>query len=424
MGDNTAMTKRLLILLLLTTPVFAQWTPQTNWVQRSVQVWMNTGRFSGSASNVAQTALGVFNVWDFGATGSGTNDDAPAIQAAINAANAGGGSFGGQVVVLKPYSFYLINEPIYIPPTAGTYSNLRIIGQGPGASLIAGTNMNAVIVVTGDDVEIANLQFQNPTGLAANALVLTEQSSDPNPGVNVHDCYFTSFPNGITWSGENFKIKDNTFVSCSTAINCTNDGRNSWIDHNYILGANTGILFKKGTMQVEGTEISDNKDFASAGNGAGISLTDGLEVYIHDNVVDQTGTNGGALIMGATGGTLSRIKVVRNWLVAGANTNYCIFVGGNNSFLTFIDNTLVPADSNATGVALSYTTNFNWIANNFLGYFAHPFQFTNPSRFSAYGDSVVPMTFFGIGDTKGALYEITVNDNTTNSPAWRITWTQ
>lgn len=55
------------------------------------------------------TPLGWFSVKDFGAAGDGTSDDAPEIQAALNACPAGG-------VVFLPPGVYRTSAPVTIPP--------------------------------------------------------------------------------------------------------------------------------------------------------------------------------------------------------------------------------------------------------------------------------------------------------------------
>lgn len=60
-----------------------------------------------------------FNVFDYGATGDGTTDDANAIQAALNAANLVGGG-----MVFLPAGTYLIATSLTI------YSNTRLSGSG------------------------------------------------------------------------------------------------------------------------------------------------------------------------------------------------------------------------------------------------------------------------------------------------------
>ncbi len=68
----------------------------------------------------------VYNVWDYGVTGDGLTDDAPAIQAAINdAAGAGGG------VVFLPAGRYAIHSPLRV-----TSSNTVIKGVGKGSTVL------------------------------------------------------------------------------------------------------------------------------------------------------------------------------------------------------------------------------------------------------------------------------------------------
>jgi Pectate lyase superfamily protein len=88
---------------------------------------------SGTANAVSTTAGAqtAFNVRDYGAVGDGTTDDTAAIQAAINAANAGGGG----IVFLPPGTYLSRGQTLY--------SRIHLRGSGGDATILklaAGAN--------------------------------------------------------------------------------------------------------------------------------------------------------------------------------------------------------------------------------------------------------------------------------------------
>ncbi|MEU0213612.1 glycosyl hydrolase family 28-related protein [Streptomyces sp. NPDC006265] len=93
------------------------------------------------------TALGWFNVRDYGAKGDGAADDRAAIQAAINAASAAG---GGTVYI--PVGTYLLGGTLSIPAGEG----LQIIGSGWKSSLKVKDGANSyALTFPGADTRIS-----------------------------------------------------------------------------------------------------------------------------------------------------------------------------------------------------------------------------------------------------------------------------
>ena len=81
-----------------------------------------------------------FNVKEYGALGNGSNNDAPGIQAAINAAAIAGGG-----IVYIPAGVYILNQTLNIPAGEG----LTIQGSGWGTSLKLGNNVNTYALTFG-----------------------------------------------------------------------------------------------------------------------------------------------------------------------------------------------------------------------------------------------------------------------------------
>ncbi|MBM4078465.1 MAG: peptidase, partial [Planctomycetes bacterium] len=80
--------------------------------------WSNALKLTVRAAQVWPTKQ--FNVREFGAVGDGKADDAPAIQAALDAASANGGG-----IVLLPPGSYLINKTLTVAPRTVVRGNSR-----------------------------------------------------------------------------------------------------------------------------------------------------------------------------------------------------------------------------------------------------------------------------------------------------------
>jgi hypothetical protein len=81
---------------------------------------------AASAHAATPAATGTFNVMDYGASGTGQQDDTAAIQAAVDAASAAGGG----VVLLPPGTYWRGGATVVVP------GGVRIVGAGPGATNI------------------------------------------------------------------------------------------------------------------------------------------------------------------------------------------------------------------------------------------------------------------------------------------------
>jgi hypothetical protein len=126
------------IAFLISPLLHAQTTPvlksiATNQVVAPVDISPATTVSSGSTAlrQLADRFSEVFNVKDFGATGSGSIDDTIAIQATINAAAA-----AGNATVYFPQGSYLVSSSLTLP---GNYQGqLSVVGSGMYSSLILG----------------------------------------------------------------------------------------------------------------------------------------------------------------------------------------------------------------------------------------------------------------------------------------------
>ena len=317
---------------------------------------------TGSVNRPINKKLGEsVSVLDFGADATGVADSAAAFNAAIMAVG-----YGGSVFV--PTGTYTLNSKVTIPVFSNAQSGITIYGEHTGSIIRGGATVTSLFEVTGANTTIFGLDFANTGSYATNAILVTISSSNASLSAQIYQNSIVGFTYGIKASGQNYNIYDNYFQNNTYHIYFSNDGRNSAINNNYMLGGNNGVIFVKDTTQVEGTRIINNTILVTGGNGAGISLSDGLEIYIAFNIIDQTGANSPAINMNAaaSSGTINRIKIISNWIDAGASS-YGIFASGNSSYIDVIDNTF--ADNGNTGIkGISYNTvNISKIAfNNFL----------------------------------------------------------
>lgn len=301
------------------------------------------------------------SVKDFGAVGDGSANDAPAFQAAINAVG-----YGGSLYI--PEGTYKFNSVVNVPAFSGLQANINFIGAGGNTTITPGATVDSLFYVTGANVTFTGIAFSNASSYATSGLKIIDDSGDAAFSALVQDCFFIGFTYGIYAEGQNFGIQNNFFQNELYHIYFYNDGRNTYVDNNYMLGGNNGIVFNKTTVQAEGARIVNNTILVTDGNGQGIGLAAGLEIYIAFNIIDQTGDNSPAINMNAaaSGGTVSRIKIISNWLCAGKNS-YGIFASGNSNHLDVIDNTF-PDNGKVISAGISYSTvNISNIAfNSFL----------------------------------------------------------
>lgn len=183
---------------------------QQTWSRRKLLAAIGTGAaglmMGGSVSlgNIASAAAPVpsgtgiwLNVKDYGAKGGGlvNENDAPAIQAAINA--AGSSRFGGTVYV--PRGKYIIDSPLIL------FSNVRLIGDGAAASIFK-SNRSAMAMVQGaklKQVSVECLGFEGSGTLTGRNDAQTEKGialTDCEQAV-VRDCGFSTVANGVWLTG-------------------------------------------------------------------------------------------------------------------------------------------------------------------------------------------------------------------------------
>lgn len=148
-----------------------------------------------------------YNVKDYGALGTGSGNDAPAIQAAINAAGDGG-------VVLFPYGFYQISDTI---TTLVGQKLVSVSGIAAGTTLFwNGASDGYMLRVQEPEVTIEGITF-NGNGQTATGILAKGHDSWTIYGSTLSRCHFQECVNGFRAETNDNNLEQNdswAFYSC------------------------------------------------------------------------------------------------------------------------------------------------------------------------------------------------------------------
>ena len=298
------------------------------------------------------------SVLDFGADPTGATDSTAAIQTAINSAIG---------LLFFPKGTYKVSSPLTIPPTSGNNSNLTLLGTGTQSQIVPAASMSSIFSVTGKNVRFSQLFLNNASSYAVSGISMATPSSDAGLSVQIDHCSIIGFTNGLNLSGQNYMISENFLQNNTNHILFNDDGRNTSIHTNYMLGGSTGLKLACVTYQAEGLRFTDNTVLVTAGGGAGINIGAGLEIYISGNIIDQTGTGSPGIYMYTTGSNaISKVKIIGNWIAAGQGS-YSIFGAGNVTQTAIQTNTITTNNSLSalSGISLASPNGYQIIGNNF-----------------------------------------------------------
>jgi hypothetical protein len=171
---------------------------------------------------------GVYSVRDYGALGDGTTDDTAAIQAAIDAAIAGGGS------VSLPSGTYLVTaltsgdtsaSGLHITGAGKDKTILKCAGDGPILSLgVYDSTPSTAWCGTGNKFHIYGVGFRNydhdaiaNVGVDQHTVGIQDNGSG---GLRLRDCSFTGLSYGIyaPYGHDYCRYYDVDFVLCTTSV--------------------------------------------------------------------------------------------------------------------------------------------------------------------------------------------------------------
>jgi hypothetical protein len=290
---------------------------------------------------------GIVSVLQFGAVGDGVANDTTAIQAAVNAA----GLFG---TVQFPAGVYKTTSTIVVPAISGNVAAITFTSPGT-ATIRPAANLAAVFTVTGCQCVFENLNIDAGASTTTVGIKVTISIFNASLSATVRSCTINGFSTGLELSGQNYNIFENYFQNNTRSIHFIDDGRNSSISRNYVLGGSIGVQFTKVTQQCEGSRIIDNTFLCTGANGASVLIEAGLDISIIGNVFDQNGTNTSGIYCNPPGSNaISRIKIISNWIAGGLNSYACFFSGNSNT-ISLISNTIAECNSRVLAAGISFS---------------------------------------------------------------------
>ena len=262
-------------------------------------------------------AVPTINVKEHGATGDGTTNDSVAIQAAIDAVPASGGT------VYFPAGTYIIPKTVGLTCVA---SNVRFVGDAAGSvvkiSLVSGDTKPLFDIASASDIVVENLQFDGNASVMsgfAPALLRIKQSSK----VSVRGCQFlNSTGNGIVLT----------------------DAASVWINGNYFQGIDlSGINLALNTAEGVYNEniwitenlLEDCQLTAISGNGAIQARASGLHRNVH--VLSNTVLNFGKVGIGMDNvnrSNISRNTVITDYIHPSNPYGECIVIAGSENIVS------------------------------------------------------------------------------------------
>lgn len=236
----------------------------------------------------------VYNVLDFGADPTGTDDSTAAINAAIVSANAAGGG-----AVYFPSGLYVIGTTTYVT----LLSNVSLIGDGPSSKIkLANSSpvsaaLSAITAVSRTNISIKNLYFDgnraNQIGLVGlvriDACSYIEVTGNTMVNCNNVCVYFVNGSSDIICN-DNIMIDSN-----GTNIKLGHENKNVIIDGNvledtgtFVAHSDGFIMTRFGTTTQNNIVISNNIIRSPLGSGAvlGIWLRSGNNVVISGNTIE------------------------------------------------------------------------------------------------------------------------------------------
>jgi hypothetical protein len=271
----------------------------------------------------------VFNVKAFGAVGNGSADDTAALQAAINAAQAVGGT------VYLPAGIYRVTSPVQIT------NKVAIVGDNSRSSILwtNSTTTGVVAINTTDSVILRDLQFGGPTNATAGSLVsITGGTPYGNVGSKILNCLFYGGYDQLNVDAAiSLIVEGNRFGTCARYQLRLNNSYNP--DYSGVLVAGNSFSDSTGAgIHIDGicgVRIVHNY-FLFGSNAIEMSYTADVTtggMVIANNFFDQFSTSAITLTQSGSGGFSSVIIRGNHMSAASGNNRKMISISGNFSGL-------------------------------------------------------------------------------------------
>lgn len=299
------------------------------------------GQITAAANGTTSSGTSVawIDVTAFGATGDGTTDDTAAIAAAIASVTTGG-------TLYFPFGTYRVTSTITIPPQVTDAAQMIVRGDGWGSVIKPMSNsMTQVFNVTGDQITIQDLSFENASSLATYGVKFAFANSDDVS--KLINCRLIGFTAGLyAYRSSGWEASQNFFLNNTWGIIVFGEGYNNSIQRNYILGGSgVQLAYTYGSMlQPEGVRIIDNTILGAASSTVGIHLQGCLEIEITNNIIGEFDTYG-ILVDGSQANKgISFVTITGTWCQArtsSASTSTGIAVSGTVRDIKIIGCSLV-----------------------------------------------------------------------------------
>lgn len=271
----------------------------------------------------------VFNVKAYGAVGDGSTDDTSAIQSAINAAIAAGGS------VFFPRGTYVVTSSLTVNGDLFIYGASPRIASADGAtceSLIGrtGTTGDLFLVAGGRQFHVRDICLHRlASGSSSGAAVRVTLSSGLMSLLTVDNVQVMHFYDGIVNESANVtRITRSSFSvgvasSGGTAIkvlnNVNSDACETWVHTNVSSGMSKFVHAECFSLGVYDNKVLASDYAVYAVN----SIYNSSQVTVQGNRFDIPGGNR-IYIAGTSSSKLSGVKIQGNWVVSDSATDYVI----------------------------------------------------------------------------------------------------
>lgn len=239
------------------------------------------------------------NVRDYGAKGTGTDDDTTAVLAALAAAVA------NDTNLYFPKGNYRVEKPLHlstgITVCGDGISNTSINRTSVTPETIGGTSVNAVFYVEGGWNHISGLSITGVSGSTTSAVTgilfgsnIAAKGSITNVAVTWMQYGIRDLTGVFLYDFNNMQL-----VSCGTGVDLTTNTQKTSLTFNQVYAANTGTAFdfNQVNYSVISSCAADNCNWGSKpGNpyGAGYGDPASAKGIYHFNLSDVTITNTGS----------------------------------------------------------------------------------------------------------------------------------